>query len=227
MGIIEAYRNGVVTSTTLMTNMPEVDHALELIQNNPGIGVGIHLVLTAGKPLSKNVPSLVDENGRFRKLSDELSYIKSEEVEKEFAAQIEKFYSFGITPTHIDSHHHVHMYNNIYPIVERLAKKHKLPIRKIDMLGSDSHRTIKTTKFFSYNFYGENVNYQSLESILEQCEEYESGEIMCHPAYVDYCLLNRSSYNIQRAKELYILTNSRIIETIKKRNIELINYKNL
>lgn len=210
-----------------MTNMPEVVHALELIKDNPGIGVGIHLVLTAGKPLSKDVSSLVDENGVFRRLSEELSYVKSEEVERELTAQIERFYSFGIAPTHIDSHHHVHMYTNIYPIVEKLAEKYKLPIRKIDMLERDFQRTIKTTEIFSYNFYGEGINSESLVSILEQCEGCESAEIMCHPAYVDYDLINRSSYNIQRAKELYVLTDARIMETIKERNIELINYSKL
>ena len=67
LGIIEAHKNGVIKSTTLMCNMKDADYAADLAKNNKNLGVGIHLVMTAGAPLCKDVLSLVDENGMFKK----------------------------------------------------------------------------------------------------------------------------------------------------------------
>ncbi|HEY5731336.1 MAG TPA: ChbG/HpnK family deacetylase, partial [Anaerolineales bacterium] len=69
-GIREAHLQGVVTSTTCMMNIPTTadDIAIALMEA-PTLGMGVHLVLTMGKPLSQNeaVPSVVDENGNFFK----------------------------------------------------------------------------------------------------------------------------------------------------------------
>lgn len=66
-GILDAYQRGILTSTTLMANMPGFEHAVKLKKEVPGLGVGVHLTLTCGKPLLENVDSLT-EGGRFRPL---------------------------------------------------------------------------------------------------------------------------------------------------------------
>ena len=63
--IIDTHQEGILTSTTLMTNTPGFEHAIKLAKENPKLGVGVHLVLTFLKPLSQDVPSLVDEKGDF------------------------------------------------------------------------------------------------------------------------------------------------------------------
>lgn len=52
-GIVEAYRNGVVTSTTALVNGEAIDHAAQLSRELPALGVGMHFVLTLGKPVSE------------------------------------------------------------------------------------------------------------------------------------------------------------------------------
>jgi chitin disaccharide deacetylase len=108
LGIIEAFQNGVVTSATLMANMPGAEHAAALAKENPGLGVGIHLVLTCGKPICRDVPSLINDHGEFHRLADLEKIARIDEVERELTSQFERFLSFRIQPTHIDSHHHVH-----------------------------------------------------------------------------------------------------------------------
>ena len=44
-GIIDAYRNGVVRSTSIMAGMPGFDHAVELLKEYPDLGCGVHLTL--------------------------------------------------------------------------------------------------------------------------------------------------------------------------------------
>ena len=39
---------------------------------------------------------------------------------------------FGITPTHIDSHHHMHKNEMVLTVVKEMAAKYKIPIRKFD-----------------------------------------------------------------------------------------------
>lgn len=46
--ILEAHRNGIVTSTTLMANMPGSRHAVELAKRNGSLGVGLHVNLSFG-----------------------------------------------------------------------------------------------------------------------------------------------------------------------------------
>jgi predicted glycoside hydrolase/deacetylase ChbG (UPF0249 family) len=227
LGIIEAYKNGIVTSSTLMTNMIQCEHALNLIKDNPGLGVGIHLVLTAGKPINCNVPSLVNEDGYFRSMNDLIICGEVEDIRKEFISQIEKFHSFGLKPTHIDSHHHVHGINNIYPIVLELSKQYSIPIRNVKNSSLSELKGFKTTEGFSDKFYGENISIEYLEEILSKAKDYESVELMCHPAYVDYELYNISSYNKERANELFILTSSKIKDFIKYKDIQLISYQNI
>ena len=68
LAIRRAFREGVVTSASLMANMPALDHAIEhVIHGSPHLGVGVHLCLTSGRPvLAGQVPLLVDEEGCFR-----------------------------------------------------------------------------------------------------------------------------------------------------------------
>lgn len=69
-GIIEAHQQGIVTSATLMANMPGATHAAALAKDKPNLGVGVHLVLTIGKPLTEDVPSLIDKNGHFLRYNE-------------------------------------------------------------------------------------------------------------------------------------------------------------
>lgn len=223
LGIIEAFQNGVVTSATLMANMPGAEHAAALAKENLGLGVGIHFVLTCGKPICRDVPSLINDHGEFHRFADLEKIARIEEIERELTSQFESFLSFGIQPTHIDSHHHVHAHKDIYPIVEDIAKKNKLPIRKV---GLESN-PLQPVEFFSHKFYGDDLTEEFLSELLNQIVNYESAELMTHPAYIDEALLTGSSYTLQRVRELSLLTSHSVRRKIKALGIELINYRDL
>lgn len=228
-GIIDSYQKGIVTSTTMMMNMPAMEHAFELAKENPGLGVGIHLVLTCGSPIRDDVPSLVNEKGEFHHIREIFSYAEETDIEREFSSQIERFLSTGYTPTHIDSHHHVHTHELVLPIVLRLAERYHLPVRKFteDPLKMESFRRVKSTDLFLYDFYGDHLTYEMFEQLLSDVKECQTVEMMCHPAYLDTELLTGSSYALPRAKEVSILTDPRAKEWLKQRNIELITFKEI
>ena len=52
--VAQAHTDGVLTSTTLMANMPAAEEAVKIAKEMPSLGVGIHLNLTEGPPVSKD-----------------------------------------------------------------------------------------------------------------------------------------------------------------------------
>lgn len=228
LGIIEAYKNGVIKSTTLMCNMKEAEYAADLAKNNKDLGVGIHLVMTAGFPLCSDVPSLIDKNGAFKKNDVIMNTAAIEDIRKEFNAQFEKFLSFGITPTHIDSHHHMHQYNMVLTVVKEIAEKYKLPIRVFDELNMDGLCEKNKNIQEVLDYYGrDNISVEKLIEILNKYKNKDIVEIMCHPAYVDEELRKKTSYSVERKEELATLTSDKLMEYLQKNSIEIINYKHI
>jgi hopanoid biosynthesis associated protein HpnK len=115
-GIVAAFLDGILTSTTMLVNLPSFDDAVALALSHPTLPVGIHLSLLWGRPVSDPavVPSLVERDGTFpRSLTVlvrryVLGTLNLEHVRTEFRAQIERFRRTGLTPSHVDSHKHVH-----------------------------------------------------------------------------------------------------------------------
>ena len=112
--IVEAFENNVISSATLMTNMPGFDEACELAHRHRLLGkIGLHLNLTSGYPLSSPIRRCLrfcDNVGMFRARQTRFRLSKEERVavETEIATQIKACLNRGLYPTHLDSHHHVH-----------------------------------------------------------------------------------------------------------------------
>ena len=133
-GIIQAFQRGIVTSASLMPMGGAFQQAIRFIKENPKIDVGIHLTLTGEKSLldPREVPTLVDEHGRFREnayrffLDYMRNHISMKDVEKELNAQFEKVLKHGISISHIDSHQHIHMLPKILEITIQLADRYNI-----------------------------------------------------------------------------------------------------
>src|SRR5262245_34993293 len=65
LGVVELHAAGVVTSASLMMNLPATADALALTAGSD-LDIGVHLNLTAGAPMTRGVDSLVGPDGRFR-----------------------------------------------------------------------------------------------------------------------------------------------------------------
>lgn len=112
---IQAMRNGIVSSTTVMTPCPWAPEALRLLAKNPDLPFGIHLTLIAehtdyrwGPRAPRGmVQSLVDASGYFYRDDQRdalLTQAVLDEVEIEFRSQIATVLAWGLTPTHLDWH---------------------------------------------------------------------------------------------------------------------------
>ncbi|MDY0410231.1 chitin disaccharide deacetylase [Virgibacillus soli] len=213
-GIIKAHEEGVVHATTLMMNGNAVAYAVEQAKQHPNLRVGIHLVLTWGKPLRNDVPNLIDETGMFKYSS---SFAKMEapdvqQVEQEWRTQIEAFLATGLTLHHIDSHHHVHGWDPLKEVVYKLAKDFQVPVRYVDSLKESPEILLTDTLYVG--FYGEGVERDIFEKLQEL--SVESVEVMTHPAFVDADLQSVSSYTSKREAELDILCSLEIPDWVEE-----------
>jgi predicted glycoside hydrolase/deacetylase ChbG (UPF0249 family) len=134
-GILRAHQQGIVTSTTAMMNMSGIEDALQRAQSCPDLGLGVHLVFSAWRPLlpPEQIPSLVDDDGAFlnqRAIWGRSETIQRDELRAELTAQIEQFQALtGCLPDHLDCHHFVHSHPLFFTIYVELAAQWDLPIR--------------------------------------------------------------------------------------------------
>jgi predicted glycoside hydrolase/deacetylase ChbG (UPF0249 family) len=228
-GILRAHREGLVTSTTVLTTMapqPEEDAAAVASR---GLGLGLHFNLTWGRPMSPvgTVPSLVDAEGRFgRDLAALRERARPDDVRREGEAQIEAFTRrFGRAPTHLDSHHHVHRVPRVMDAVVDVALAARLPLRSQDAGFRDGLRRhgIATTDHFVGDAQGE--PYWTTERLLDQLATLPLGltELMCHPGLFDEDLAY-SRYGRQREVELAAMCDAEARATVERLDIRLCHF---
>jgi hopanoid biosynthesis associated protein HpnK len=138
-GMLDAHREGVLTSVSLFANAPATTQAIAIAHATPTLGVGVHLTLVDGTPTlpAEEVPSLVTAEGQFRQTWGAfiraclLGRINLDEVRRELTAQIVRLQAAGLTLTHLDSHKHVHTWPPIFRIVAELATDFRVPAVRV------------------------------------------------------------------------------------------------
>jgi len=155
-GIIEAYREGILTSASLMATGGAFEEAIVLARESPGLSVGVHLTLAEGVPIlpQEKIPTLVTANGRFfeswttflvRWLAGR---IRIEEIQHELEAQVERVLAHGIRIDKLDSHMHLHLLPGILRIVITLAWKYRIRgLRLVREAVGDWHSFASTSGF--------------------------------------------------------------------------------
>lgn len=249
-GVIEAYREGILTSASLTPAGEAFEEAVALAREHLGLSVGIHLTLVEGVPVlsPQRVPSLVGSNGRFHGSLGAFAMkwltgrMRLEEVQSELQAQIEKVLDYGINIDKLDSHMHLHLLPGIIHPVLTMAKRYgiekvRLPRgRVVDMglkrgliaLLSASHcRRMETAGLAaSDRFAGIAESGRLTErGLLRILKELQHGvtELMVHPGYRD-AVLDRwpKSRLYDREQELRALTSPRVKELVQKLRIRLV-----
>ena len=158
--VIRSYKEGVLTSTSLMVTGVAFEQAVRLAKENPGLCVGIHLVTVVGKSVlpPSAIPSLVDGEGNFSNnpVAAGLKYFFSprarRELRKELAAQFEKFRATGLRLSHIDGHLHLHVHPVVFNAALELgikynARRMRVPVeeRGLALEFDGTNRVQKTT----------------------------------------------------------------------------------
>jgi hypothetical protein len=240
LACIDAYQKGILRSVEIMVPCSWFEEAVVMLNQHPGLDVGIHLVLTSEwnnykwRPLT-HCPSITDDEGYFYPMiwpsenyPENRCLVhapwKIEEVEAELRAQIE----LALKKIPHISHLSHHMgWTSIGPefkeLFARLEKDYHLEIdlrgQEIKWLGDYDKKG--TTKAQTGDF-------------VENLKKMTPGTYVFveHPAYdhpemeginhIGYENVGKDRENVTR-----ILTSPKVKRKIEKMNIRLISYKEL
>lgn len=124
-----------VSSATLLVNGPDAPAAAALSSTSRGsLGVGVHLNILRGRPQSPaaEIPGLLRPDGLF--LGDYVALFKRylaraftpTDAEREWTRQVERALELGVTPTHLDSEKHIHVWPGLFEAACRVAARFRI-----------------------------------------------------------------------------------------------------
>jgi chitin disaccharide deacetylase len=203
-GILECHREGILTSASLMVTGAAAEEAVELARASPELSLGLHW-------------DVIGEDERSFDLGDERA------VRDEFDMQLSRFVELvGRPPTHIDSHRHLHLEDDVREVFAALVAPLGVPLRgdgRVRFIGG----------FYAQWEWGvtelEHVCVGALEKILR--EELCPGwtEVSCHPGYLTEGY--SAMYHEEREAEVRTLTDGRLRALLDELGIALESYATL
>ena len=200
--ILRAFERGLITHTSVMANMPSCEQACEMaLERGIPDRVGVHLVLTAGRPLTSAITRcdrFCDNSGAFRRWrSDKPAFRidpgEAEALAAEWRAQIQRIAGQGIPISHLDSHHHVHNQPAIMRVLVPLAREQRVsrvriarncgpgigPARRIYKLGFN--RVLRVYGLAGSRFFGDFTDVAHLARTHDGAAKLAETELMTHP----------------------------------------------
>lgn len=212
LGIVQAHEKGIVTSASLMVRYPAAKEAVEYAKCNPALGIGLHVDL--GEWFYKD--------GYWQPLYEVVDVENVKAVEDEVNNQLENFCKMmGRKPTHIDSHQHVHLRENIRPLFLAIAEKLNITLRRC----SDKVK-------YCGDFYGQQTDGSpyhsaiSVDGLLQIISKLNDDitELACHPGLCNDMI---TMYKAERQIEVNTLCDKHISEAIEKANIRLCSFEGI
>jgi predicted glycoside hydrolase/deacetylase ChbG (UPF0249 family) len=251
-GILESHLRGILTSTTLMTTMPDRDRAIDLAGQTSGLGVGIHLSLTQGAPLTACRRLLSKAHGTFYRSLPRLIWClrkraARQEAETELAAQIGYARARGLSPTHVDSHKHVCHLPSLHDAFigackaqgirwVRTAREGRIPgmpslspsyrvlahYARVLAVRAAEAELLTTDWFFGLATTGR-TDVAAWRAIAAHAPP-SLGEVMVHPGFSDDITAAETRLLGEREVEMKALCDADIREALRARGISLIHF---
>ncbi len=244
-GIIKAYSEGIVRSTSVSVNGGYFNEGLKLLKDS-GIDAGIHLTFTGGeRPVSGGIDGLVDERGLFLKSYREAiprivtGRFDKKALRRELFEQISILKDSGINISHADSHQHLHLLPNVADLVIDLARQFNIKWVRITRSGGSDIKSIAmnflagflksklkrhglsfTDGFTGFEYSGR-MDERAISSLLNNIPD-GTTELMVHPGYD---ASKEYGWGYAWEDELMAVTSETIKALIKKNGIALTDFR--
>jgi hopanoid biosynthesis associated protein HpnK len=134
-----AHSNGILTCTSLMMGEKAVSDAVERAKRLPKLGVGLHIVLTAGQAVSNpsEIPNLVAPDGRFDDNMARagvryffLPHVR-QQLRTEIRAQFETFRATGLKLDHVNAHRHFHLHPTLANMILEIGRDYGMKAMRL------------------------------------------------------------------------------------------------
>jgi predicted glycoside hydrolase/deacetylase ChbG (UPF0249 family) len=235
------------------------DQAARLAREAPGLDIGIHLTLVEERPLlpAHQLPSLVGSEGRLLPHADRfvLRYLAGRialaEVRRELAEQCRRVLDAGLSPSHVDSHQHLHLLPRLLEVVLELCREFGIPtirlvheprvVRQVGrtpparigqalILNALSRRARLRQRSGVDGFLGflcaGRLDERELLRLLEHLPNHGTWELGCHPGLPDgETPYPHWGYHWESA--LAALTSPRVRALVEQRGIRLVGFRHL
>lgn len=238
--LIKVYKEGIETSIEVIVPSPWYPEAVKMLEENPKVDAGIHLVLTSEwdnikwRPLTE-AKTLKDSNGFFfpmlypNKNYPGKALLQQNwniaDVEKEWRAQIELAKKNIPRLSHISGHMGCTSLNDsVKALARKLAKEYKLDIEPADY----------GVKYIGYNGPSKTTE-EKLQSFMKMLKNLQPGNtylFVDHPG-IDTPELNAihhigyENVSADRQGVTDTWTNEKVKALIRQKGIQLISYKDL
>lgn len=230
-GIAKSVKDGIIKSVGIMTNMPSIQHGLDLLKG-VDVCLGLHTNICVGKPLTdpKLIPSITNENGEFKSSKEyrasKEDFVNLDEVVLEIEAQYLKFVELtGEKPHYFEGHAVASA--NFNKGLEIVAKKYSCDYLGVNFFGPTTFRnTVLAISMDSMK-----PNYNPFESLKKAAlTDYENNAIpmfVAHPGYLDAYIMKTSSLLEPRVHEVEMACSQKTKDWLKENNIQVITYDDL
>ena len=128
--VIQAHREGILTTASLMMNEEASAEAVALAKESPRLGIGLHLTLLCGHSAlsADRIARLVNGSREFPNgpVAAGWKYFFNRslrtQLAAEMAAQFEKFRATGLPLDHVNGHLHLHLHPVVFSILMENAE---------------------------------------------------------------------------------------------------------
>jgi predicted glycoside hydrolase/deacetylase ChbG (UPF0249 family) len=130
--ILMLHKQGIVTSATIIAAGKYFNHAVEISRDNPALGIGVHLCLDGPFNIGDGYSTIMSRNTNTfftnHQLKEKFSRfsVNESEIYREYCLQIEKVLDHQIKISHLDSHHHSHLYVQSLKSMIKAARKFEI-----------------------------------------------------------------------------------------------------
>jgi len=245
----KAFSEGVLTSTSLMVGAPAAADAIAIGHRLPELAVGLHVVLVDGASIlpKERIPTLVDDEGRFRNqmVKDGVRFFVlphvRQQLKAEIEAQFDAFRASGLKLDHVNTHKHFHLHPTLFSLILEAGKRHgmkamRLPRTRPTPIGLRPWVSLMASRLDRAGIAHNDDMVGLAESgsfdesaVLKAIENLRPGvtEMYFHPATLSGSAISASMPNYRHGAELAALLSERVRDALERLGGRRITYGSL
>ena len=241
-GTFRTLEHGITTSCDLMLDTPGFADACRRLRDYPWISIGWHTHF-GGRPVlsASEVPSMVDEAGRFKWRKDRtlMQTVDYDEAVRECRVQLERCRDLlGRIP---DTWSMGGFHNPLNKAIETVCDEYGIAHDFLQGIGYNGKKIVCKEEYLDKRLYEITLKDSSyIKSLkVEDFPFYHPAEAMMampveedkiamfsrHPGFLDDYVLAESSCTLPRVKDVEALCDERVIQWIIDNRIELVNHR--